>query len=276
LVAAAATLAAILMTVFEVIKMRIYPGIGIWTSHAVTIVFTTALAILTTSIVGYRMKQLNRTLQSLNSDLQNYNEELCTEMLKRQQAESRIMHLAHHDPLTNLPNRTLLEDRIDQAIAHAQRGRQLAAVLFIDLDKFKHINDSLGHRAGDQLLQQVADRLRRCVRDDDTVARLGGDEFVMCLSGLTDQKAALPIAEKALHALNASFDIAGHTVNISASIGISVYPADGKTAAELLHAADAAMYFAKSIGGENYQYFKQGLGTSSTVKPHYAAIERLH
>jgi diguanylate cyclase (GGDEF)-like protein len=276
LVASAAGLAAILMTAFEVIKMRVYPEIGIWTSHAVTIVFTTALAILVASLVGFRLKQLNRKLQSLNDNLQRYNEELCSEMLKRQKAESRIMHLAHHDALTNLPNRILLEDRIDQAIAHAQRARQLAAVLFIDLDKFKHINDSLGHGIGDQLLQQVADRLRHCVRDGDTVARLGGDEFVMCLSGLTDRLGALPIADKVLRALNTIFQIAGHDLNISASIGMSVYPENGKTTSELLHAADAAMYVAKSIGGDNYQYFKQATAIGSEKKQPYAATDRLH
>jgi diguanylate cyclase (GGDEF)-like protein len=276
LVFIAACLTAILMTAFEVIKMRAYPDIGIWISHTTTIIFTTVLAILAACFVGYRLKRLNHKLLSLNSHLQKYNEELCNEMLKRQQAESRITHLAHHDPLTDLPNRILLEDRIGQAIAHAQRVRQLAAVVFIDLDKFKHINDSLGHAIGDQVLQEAAERLRHCVREEDTVARLGGDEFVVCLYGLTDKLGALPIADKILQALSACFNIAGHKLSISASIGISVYPLNGRGASELLHAADAAMYFAKSLGGDNYQYFKQETVMPTPQQPRYVETGKLH
>jgi diguanylate cyclase (GGDEF)-like protein len=276
LVFIAACLTAILMTAFEFIKMRAYPDIGIWLSHTATIIFTTVLAILVACFVGYRLKQLNHKLLSLNNHLQKYNEELCNEILKRQQAESRITHLAHHDPLTDLPNRILLEDRIDQAITHAQRARQLAAVLFIDLDKFKKINDSLGHAIGDQVLQQAAERLRHCVRDEDTVARLGGDEFVVCLHGVTDKLAALPIADKILQALSACFNIAGHKLDISASIGISVYPLNGQDANELLHAADAAMYFAKSLGGDNYQYFKHETAIRLAEQPRYAEAGKLH
>lgn len=276
LVLIAASVTAILMSLFEVLKMRTFPHVGIWESHIATIIFTTLLAILVASLIGHRLRQLNRKLRALNINLQKYNEELCSEILKRQKAESRIMHLAHHDALTDLPNRILLEDRINQAIAHAQRARQLAAVIFIDLDKFKDINDSLGHASGDQLLQQAAERLRHCVREDDTVARLGGDEFVMCLYGLTDRMAALPVAEKVLHAMAAGFHIAGRELTISASIGISVYPTNGLTAGELLHTADAAMYFAKSLGGDNYQYFKQEMADNNKPQHHYAESGRLH
>jgi diguanylate cyclase (GGDEF)-like protein len=221
-------LAAILMTVFEAIKMQLYPRIDIWISHFVTIFFTSILAALAAIFAGYRLGLLNRKLKSLNRQLHQYNSELSSEILKRQQAESHIMHMAHHDPLTGLPNRILLEDRISRSIAHAQRARQLTAILFIDLDKFKSINDTLGHAIGDQMLQQVADRLRHCLRDDDTVARIGGDEFVICLYGLTDRLAALPIADKILRALNTRFEIADHSFDISGSIGISIIRMTGK------------------------------------------------
>ncbi|MGZ3238018.1 MAG: diguanylate cyclase domain-containing protein [Burkholderiaceae bacterium] len=264
------------MTLFEVIKMRAYPAIAIWASHIVTIGFTTALALLVTFFVGYRLRRLNRKLQSLNINLQQYNQELCSEMLRRQQAESRITHMAHHDALTDLPNRILLEDRINQAIAHAQRAKQLAAVLFIDLDKFKNINDSLGHAVGDQMLQQAAERLRHCVREDDTVARLGGDEFVICLYGLTDKLAALPIADKVLQALNTRFNIAGHELYVSASIGIGIYPADGRNADELLRAADTAMYCAKSIGGDNFQHFRKQVDMHANTQHRYVETNKFH
>jgi diguanylate cyclase (GGDEF)-like protein/PAS domain S-box-containing protein len=168
----------------------------------------------------------------------------------------KMAHQAQHDSLTNLPNRSLLNDRITQAIGLAERHNSELALLFIDLDNFKHINDSLGHCIGDQLLQAVALRLCTCVRSSDTVSRMGGDEFVVLLSQNHSAEDAAHTAEKILESLAVAFVIAQQQLFITASIGISTYPNDAKTAQDLINNADTAMYQAKEEGRNNYQFFR--------------------
>jgi len=176
--------------------------------------------------------------------------------IERKRTEDRIRHMAHHDALTGLPNRTLLDDRLHQAILYAKRDRNQVAVVFVDLDNFKLINDSLGHNAGDLLLKTVAERMLRCVRGTDTVVRLGGDEFVIVLADQTSgPDAVTPTLEKLLQVIGAPMTIDGHALQIGASLGIATYPADGGSPEMLLMNADAAMYRAKDLGRNNYQFY---------------------
>jgi diguanylate cyclase (GGDEF)-like protein/PAS domain S-box-containing protein len=168
----------------------------------------------------------------------------------------KMSHLAQHDGLTDLPNRILLSDRLGQAIAMALRHRTKLAVLYVDIDRFKHVNDSAGHTAGDRLLQSVANRLLECVRSSDTVSRLGGDEFAILLCDVASAKDAAGAAEKILLALGRPHRVEELELHVSASIGIAVYPEDGTTGEALLRDADAAMYRAKDCGRNNYQFFK--------------------
>jgi len=182
-------------------------------------------------------------------------------MVLRDVSEARSMaeqmtHFAEHDFLTGLPNRLLLNDRISQAIAMARRHRYQIAVLFLDLDGFKHINDSLGHPIGDKLLQSVARRLVECVRDPDTVSRQGGDEFVLLLTGLEGPDGAAIAAMRLLQAVAEAHTIDHHDLHITTSIGLSVYPEDGEDAETLIKNADTAMYQAKENGRQNFQFFE--------------------
>ncbi len=169
---------------------------------------------------------------------------------------NHLGHLAHHDALTDLPNRILLQDRLSQAIELAHRQGKQLAVMFMDLDQFKHINDSLGHTVGDQLLQSVAQRLLDCVRQSDTVSRQGGDEFVLLLPFIEHSGDVALSAQKMLTALAEPHHIDLHDLHINASIGISIYPDDGQDAETLLKNADAAMYHAKENGRNHYKFFK--------------------
>jgi diguanylate cyclase (GGDEF)-like protein/PAS domain S-box-containing protein len=169
---------------------------------------------------------------------------------------AEMAHFAQHDVLTNLPNRLLLNDRITQLIALACRQRKLIAVMFLDLNRFKHINDSLGHAVGDKLLQSVAKRLTAGLRGSDTVSRLGGDEFVIVLSGISHPEDAARSARKILSSLNADHHIGEHDLHINGSIGISLYSEDGDDAETLIQNADTAMYQAKESGRNNFQFFK--------------------
>jgi diguanylate cyclase (GGDEF)-like protein/PAS domain S-box-containing protein len=171
----------------------------------------------------------------------------------------KMAHLAQHDFLTNLPNRLLLNDRIAQAIALAKRRGTQLAVLFLDLDNFKHTNDSLGHATGDKLLQSVTQRLIGCVRSSDTVSRQGGDEFVILLTEGRDEHNAALTADKILGALAFPHSIAKRNLHVTTSIGISVYPADGQDAETLIKNADTAMYHAKEKGRNNYQFFRNDM-----------------
>jgi len=192
-------------------------------------------------------------------------------------ANQQLRHLATHDALTGLPNRVLLDDRLQQAIAHAGRDMRSFAVLVCDLDRFKLINDSLGHRAGDELLQEVARRLSAVVRTADTVARFGGDEFVLIGTSIADDEEAADLAARVMHVLQAPVRIAAIDIHTSPSIGIAIYPDDGETVQALLAHADAAMYFAKQNGRGNFRRYVAGMhaGTEDRVQLEsdlYAAV----
>jgi diguanylate cyclase len=176
-------------------------------------------------------------------------------------ANNQLRHLATHDALTGLPNRVLLDDRLAQAVVHAERGGQQFAVLVLDLDRFKFINDSLGHRAGDELLNRIATRLRGVASDFDTVARVGGDEFVVIVNSVSHREQAETLAQRAIDALKAPVKIAGVDLHVSTSIGIAFYPGDGTSAETLISHADAAMYCAKQRGRNSLQCFERGMDT---------------
>jgi diguanylate cyclase (GGDEF)-like protein/PAS domain S-box-containing protein len=179
---------------------------------------------------------------------------------------AEMSHLAQHDILTNLPNRTLLQDRLTQAIAAASRNNLRIAVLFLDLDGFKHVNDSLSHATGDRLLQLVAKRLLAAVRTSDTVCRLGGDEFVILLSEVAHAGDAGVKAGKILSALSAPFEMEQITLRVTGSIGVSTYPEDGQNAELLIRNADLAMYQAKEKGRSNYQFFEKGMNVRAVER----------
>ncbi len=175
--------------------------------------------------------------------------DIIRDISERREAEKVIRHLAHHDVLTDLPNRALFMDRLTQALAKAKRDDAKLALLFIDLDKFKHINDDFGHAAGDEVLKQVARRLRSCIRETDPVGRLGGDEFTVCLTGATHGDVATQMAEKIIATLSEPYEVGGRELTIGASIGTAVYPNAGTTAEDLINRADRAMFDAKRGGG---------------------------
>jgi len=180
---------------------------------------------------------------------------LFNDITKRKQAEETIRHMAYYDPLTDLPNRTLFGDRLKQALAQSQRSKQMLAVLFLDMDRIKVVNDTLGHDIGDKLLKGVARRLKKTLREADTVARLGGDEFMILLPGMEHAEDITKIAEKIMQVLHPPFQVGKHELYMTASIGISVFPFDGKDSETLTKNADAAMYRAKKMGRNNYQIF---------------------
>lgn len=178
-----------------------------------------------------------------------------TDITQKKESERRLEHLAHHDALTDLPNRSLFRDRLRQAIRKAGRDDQALALLFIDLDRFKEVNDTLGHVAGDQLLVEAALRITACVRSSDTVARLGGDEFTVVLQGVEDGDAAAGIAREVIEALAAPYELGQNTVSLSASIGIALCPDDAEDPDALTDAADQAMYDAKALGRNRYSFY---------------------
>ena len=182
-----------------------------------------------------------------------------SDITERKQAEERVRHLAHYDALTDLPNRILFHDRLQQALIQAQRNREQVAVMFIDLDRFKIINDTLGHSIGDLLLQAVAGRLINCIRQGDTVCRQGGDEFVILLPKVHHAEDAALVAQKILDSIIQPFFLDRHELHISASIGISFYPGDGVSLEILMKHADVAMYRAKELGRNNYQFYFSSL-----------------
>ena len=188
---------------------------------------------------------------------------------ERKRAEETVVWQAHHDALTRLPNRVLFQNRLEQVLATAERTGEQVALCFLDLDRFKDINDTLGHAAGDRLLQEVAGRLSRCLRAQDTVARMGGDEFTVILPGLQTRADAVKVAQKLLDGLAQPFAIGAHELHVAASIGISVFPADGKDSAALVSNADAAMYQAKALRrqGSSFQMYSEAMDST--------ALERL-
>jgi diguanylate cyclase (GGDEF)-like protein/PAS domain S-box-containing protein len=177
------------------------------------------------------------------------------DITEAKQQEERIQHLAYHDVLTGLPNRTLVFDRLAHGLAHAQRAKAALAVMFLDLDRFKTINDTLGHWAGDQLLRQVAERLREALRAEDTVARLGGDEFLVVLEDLNELGHVAHVAEKILRAHEAPFELGGQELHVTMSLGVAIYPRDAADAQTLLKYADTALYKAKAAGRNTYRFF---------------------
>lgn len=184
---------------------------------------------------------------------------LARDVTAQRTEEARISHMAYHDPLTDLPNRALLMDRLAQAVSQARRSRTELAVMFIDIDRFKDINDSLGHEAGDLLLRTIASRLRLALREADTVARMGGDEFVVLLNPIAARAEPAFVAEKLMTVLNEPIEVAQQQVTVTASLGISTYPGDATEAAELLRFADVALYKAKESGRNLYRFFSRDL-----------------
>lgn len=182
------------------------------------------------------------------------------------QSREQLTYQAYHDPLTGLPNRLLFNDRLTHALTRAERDGSQVAVLFLDLDHFKHVNDSLGHPVGDALLQEVARRLSGVGRKEDTVSRTGGDEFIMLMEDLRDPQDVAHLADKLLRALAESHSIQGHDLYISSSIGISLYPRDGENAEVLVRNADTAMYKAKSAGRKTYSFYTQDLTLKATER----------
>ena len=181
------------------------------------------------------------------------------DITERKRTVERIYHLANYDILTNLPNRALLTERLQQALFKARRDKARLALMFLDIDKFKPVNDALGHDVGDLLLTEVATRLQGCMRESDTVARIGGDEFVVLLPSIENEQVVDKVAQKILSVLGQAFPVAGHVIDISASIGIAIYPEHGLDEKSLLKSADQAMYHAKHAGGSSVQ-----LSTSSS------------
>jgi diguanylate cyclase (GGDEF)-like protein len=177
------------------------------------------------------------------------------DITERKRAEDEIQSLAYLDTLTGLPNRALLLDRLDEALLWAERERQMVGLLFLDLDRFKPINDTLGHVTGDLLLKAVAERLKASIRKSDTVARLGGDEFVVVLPGIHRELDTTPVAREILERIAQPFEIEGREIYSSASIGIATYPADGRDSGTLLKNADMALYVAKDLGRNTYQFY---------------------
>jgi len=178
-----------------------------------------------------------------------------SDITERKAAESHVRHLAHHDALTDLPNRILFVERLDHAIAHAHRAGQQVAVMFLDLDRFKLINDTLGHSVGDRLLQAIGQRLAACMREDDTVARMGGDEFTILIENVPDPRNLPSLAQKIIDELCLPVFLDGHEIVVTTSIGISIYPDDSDQPDALIKHADAAMYLAKEKGRNNFQFF---------------------
>ncbi|MGZ4810490.1 MAG: diguanylate cyclase domain-containing protein, partial [Thermoanaerobaculia bacterium] len=184
----------------------------------------------------------------------------------RKRAEEQIEYHAYHDVLTHLPNRRLFTDRLAVNLTRARRSGKPLGVMFIDLDHFKSINDTLGHTAGDELLLEMSQRLRRCVREDDTVARLGGDEFTIILADLRQPEDAAHVAQKVIEAVQKPLNLGGVPVEVSASIGIAIYPVDGNDAESLLRNADSAMYRAKESGRNNYQLCNDSMKTRAVER----------
>lgn len=180
---------------------------------------------------------------------------LFTDITQNRRNEEQIRQLAYYDALTGVPNRRLLEDRLEHAIRHAHRKEMLLAVMFMDLDRFKEVNDTLGHAVGDDLLLQFTTRVKDCLREDDTLARLGGDEFIVLLPEMERLSDVFAVADRLIEANKRPYQINGNQINVGSSIGISLYPEDGTTVQELINGADIAMYRAKRDGRNRYKLF---------------------
>ncbi len=228
----------------------------------------------TQSLLEDSKHELEQKVKERTWELIQMNRDLEKEVEERQQAEKNLHYIAYHDELTGLPNKTLLVDRIDQAIEAANRYKQKLGILFLDLDRFKNINDSLGHIIGDKLIKQVAQRLHMTIRKEDTISRNGSDEFVIVIQRMTSRNEAVLVANKIIDNLTIIFEIDSHKIHIGASIGISVYPTDAQTALELLRNADTAMYRAKTSGGNRLQFYDESM--SSQLRERLQLENELH
>ncbi len=219
------------------------------------------------SALESKVEERTKELKEINLDLNQV-------IKKKDEAEKNLQHIAYHDSLTGLPNKNLLVDRISQSIKQSLRDGHKMAILFLDLDRFKNINDSLGHTIGDSLLQEVASRLHKTLRSHDTVSRNGGDEFVVVLEKLKNSNEAIHVAKKIIKQLTDTFVIQSHKIHIGASIGISVFPGDGDTPLVLLRNADTAMYRAKKAGGNQLHFYDESM--SSQLRDRLEIENELH
>lgn len=213
-----------------------------------------------------RLNDLELAVHRRTWELERSNRELRQEVEQRKQAEAQARHIATHDALTGIPNRHLLREALGRGLSRASRRNRGVAVLLLDLDNFKDVNDTYGHPAGDDLLKQVAQRLRECVRGSDMVARMGGDEFVLLLEDLSEPEEAAIVASRVLARCSEPFEVAGQRVHTPPSIGVAVFPDDCGDAETLLKIADVAMYEAKEAGGGTYRYYAEGMLSSSEEK----------
>ena len=188
---------------------------------------------------------------------------LFTDITQDRRNEEQIRQLAYYDALTGVPNRRLLEDRLDHAIRHAHRTGMLLAVIFMDLDEFKDVNDSLGHSVGDELLLQFTKRVRSCLREDDTLARLGGDEFIVLLPEMENMDHVIAVIDRLITANDKPYQVDGNTLKVGTSIGVSLYPEDGQTVRELINGADVAMYRSKRDGRNRYHLFNPKVSSTA-------------
>jgi diguanylate cyclase (GGDEF)-like protein len=234
--------------------------------------------------IGMR-EEAQRQLQNNKQDLEEKVNERTKELVdmnshlesvidKKEQAEKSLHYLAYHDELTGLPNKNLLVDRINQSIKTSSRDNQKIAILFLDLDRFKNINDSLGHTIGDILIKKASSRLHKILRSRDTLARNGGDEFVVVLERLKNTDEAVHVAKKVINSLTETFEIQAHKIHIGASVGISIYPTDGKTSSILIRNADTAMYKAKQSGGNQLQFYNESM--SNQLRDRLVLESELH
>lgn len=211
-------------------------------------------------------RELERKVEERTNELTLINRDLESEIKEKVQAEVNLEYMAYHDDLTGLPNKALLVDRITQAIETANRYDNKLGILFLDLDRFKKVNDSLGHVVGDKLIQEVSNRLMQTIRKEDTISRYSGDEFVIVIQKMSSSEEAILVAKKIIKILTSNFDIDSHQVHIGASIGISVYPTDATTPLELLRSADTAMFRAKTAGGNRLQFYDQSMSNVLTQR----------
>lgn len=201
------------------------------------------------------IKKAETEIRGLNRELSKVNEELVQEIAERKRYERQLKHQANHDPLTGLPNRVLLFELMRQSFAFEDRHNKLMALMLLDLDNFKDVNDTLGHLSGDILLKKVAKRLQQCIRKYDTVGRIGGDEFVIVVNDISTVNDIKQFTEKVRGTLQEPFDILGHEIFVTASIGIAIYPVHGTTVKALMKMADIAMYAAKKSGRNEFRFF---------------------
>jgi diguanylate cyclase (GGDEF)-like protein/PAS domain S-box-containing protein len=234
-----------------------------------------ALATLETHRMGRSIASVHRTRAGQTIDVEIVTDEVVyqgrpawisviRDIGEHKREEMRLSRLANFDPLTGLANRNLFQDRISQALARSERSSDSVALLYMDLDHFKEVNDFLGHAAGDQLLRLVAGRLEASVRKVDTVARLGGDEFIILLEGIRHPKDAPAVAEKLINRLRMPFEVEGQELRVTTSIGLALFPQDAKDADTLLRCADIALYHAKRQGRDSVQSYSPELGEQRT------------